>query len=112
MDIASPDDVESSEPVDGVDLAQLVAGDATSVQQFTVDPGAVVPEHDHEHEQAGLLVEGALVFEVGGEDLRVEAGDAYVVPSNEPHAVRNDGDVPATGVDVFSPPRADPDWEE
>lgn len=103
------DDVEA---VSGVHLAQLAAGDRMSVQHFFVEPGRVVPEHSHEHEQVGYLVEGALTFEVDGERRRVEAGDSYVVPANEPHSVENRGDVPAEGIDVFSPPRVNPDWGE
>lgn len=42
----------------------------------------------------------------------VEAGDTYVIPGSEPHAARNDGDEEVVGYDIFSPPRANPDWQE
>ena len=52
-----------------------------------------------------------LTLVVDGEDRPVRAGDTFVIPGDEPHAARNDGDRPATGVEVFSPARPNPDWE-
>jgi len=71
-----------------------------------------VPEHSHHHEQVGQLTQGTLVFVVDGERVVVEAGDAYEIPGDEPHAAANRGDVAVEGIDVFSPPRANPDWLE
>lgn len=100
------------EAVEGVFLAQLAAGDRTSVQHFRIEPGAVVPEHSHHHEQAGFVYEGELTFEVGGEELVVGAGESYVIPGDEPHGAVNRGDDPVYGIDVFSPPRENPPWAE
>jgi len=80
------------------------------MQRFEIEPGATVPEHSHPHEQTGFLSEGRLRFVSGGETFVVEAGDSFTVPGGEPHSVRNDGDTVAAGIDVFSPPRTDPDW--
>jgi quercetin dioxygenase-like cupin family protein len=112
MEHVSPDDVTATEAVRGVHLSQLAAGDRMSVQQFFVEPGETVPEHSHSHEQAGYLVEGTLTFLIDGEEHTVCEGDSYVIPGDEPHAVVNRGDVPARGIDVFSPPRTDPDWRD
>jgi quercetin dioxygenase-like cupin family protein len=112
MEVVPHESDEDVEAVPGVHLAQLAAGERMSVQHFVIEPGRVVPEHSHEHEQAGYLVSGVLVFEVDGERRRVEAGDSYVLPGEEPHAVENPGDEPAKGIDVFSPPRTNPDWQD
>ena len=48
----------------------------------------------------------------GGEEFVVEAGDSFSIPGDEPHSVVNRSDTAARGVDVFSPPRTDPDWAE
>jgi len=101
---------ETVEAVEGVYLTQLAVGDRASVQQFHIEPGAVVPEHSHEHEQVGYVTGGSGVFLVDGEELTVGPGDSYVLPSAEPHGVENRGDDPLEGVDVFAPPRANPDW--
>jgi len=105
-------DVDASEPVENVFLGMLAAGEETSMQHFEIDPGAAVPEHRHPHEQTGFLYEGTLTFVSGGEAVVVEAGDSFSIPGDEPHSVKNEGDVPARGVDVFAPPRTDPDWAE
>lgn len=100
----------ATEAVDGVYLAQLAAGDRMSIQHFHFEPGAVVPSHDHEHEQLGYLYEGTLTFIVEGEEVIVSAGESYAIPSNEPHEVVNHGEDPANGIDIFSPPRLDVPW--
>ncbi|WP_254272072.1 cupin domain-containing protein [Haloarcula marina] len=101
---------ETVEVVDGVYLTQLAAGEAMSVQHFHIDPGAAVPEHSHPHEQVGFVVKGTLTFRVGGETFVVGPGDSYVIPGGETHSAENRRDDPVTGIDVFSPPRTDPDW--
>ena len=110
MDVAGLDDEGSSEVLDGVRLAQLAAGDRMSVQHFDIEPGAGVDDHSHEHEQAGFLFEGAILFVVDGEEYQVEAGDSYVIPGEAVHSATSNGDEPAVGVELFSPPRPDPPW--
>jgi quercetin dioxygenase-like cupin family protein len=112
MDRVSGSDVETAEPIDGVQLALLAAGEHMNIQQFRIKPGAVVPEHSHHHEQLGYLLRGELTFTIDGEAIVVEAGDSYSLPGNEPHAVENRGKSVAEGIDIFSPPRTDPDWAE
>jgi quercetin dioxygenase-like cupin family protein len=105
-------DREAVEAVESVHLTQLAGGDRTSIQGFEIEPGATVPEHSHHHEQTGFVYEGALTFVVDDERLRVEAGASFTIPGGEPHAAANAGDVAVRGVDVFAPPRPDPDWAE
>ncbi|WP_224268192.1 cupin domain-containing protein [Haloprofundus salinisoli] len=112
MDRLSLSDVETTEAVPDVHLAQLAAGEKMSVQHFHIAAGASVPEHDHPHEQTGYITQGTLTFVVGGEEIRVTEGDSYVIPGDEPHSAENRGDEPVRGVDVFSPPRTNPDWQE
>ena len=112
MQSMAPADGETVEVVDGVHLTQLAAGERTSVQHFHIEPGATVPEHSHHHEQAGFIVKGALTFLVDGEAVVTGSGESYVIPGDEPHAAENRADVPVDGVDIFSPPRENPDWGE
>lgn len=112
MEVVSTDAVESTEAVEGVHLSLLAGGSEMNVQHFSIEPGATVPEHSHENEQTGLITQGTLTFVVDGEEIDVSEGDSYVVPGDEPHAAENRGDVPVTGIDVFSPPRDDPDWKD
>ena len=112
MESAPVSDHDTVEVVDGVYLTQLTAGAETSIQHFRVEPGATVPEHSHHHEQTGFVFAGTLSFEVAGETVAVGPGESFTLPGDEPHAVANDGDEPAEGIDVFAPPRPDPDWTD
>ena len=105
-------DRDSAEPVDDVHLTMLVAGEKTSMQEFEMDPGATVPEHSHHHEQTGFIYEGALTFLCDGETITAEAGDSFTIPGGQPHSAENRGDEVVRGIDVFAPPRTDPDWAE
>ncbi|MEF8809150.1 cupin domain-containing protein [Natronomonas sp.] len=106
-------DRESVEAVDDVHLTQLATGEKTSIQGFEIEPGATVPEHDHHHEQTGFVYEGELTF-IGpdGEETVVGPGDSFTIPGDEPHAAANRGDTVVRGVDIFAPPRPNPDWAE
>jgi quercetin dioxygenase-like cupin family protein len=95
-----------------VSIKQLAVGDEMSVQHFRLEPGSVVPEHSHHHEQLGYVVSGEAVFIADGEETVVGPGDSYALASNEPHRVENRGDDPVFGIDIFSPPRANPDWQD
>jgi len=103
---------ETVEAVDGVHLTQLAVGEAMSLQHFHIEPGATVPQHSHPHEQVGLVFRGTFTFTVDGEEYVIGPSDSYVVPGGEPHAAVNETDEPVVGVDVFSPPRENPDWRD
>lgn len=113
MERISEEAVEGAEPVEGVRLKLLAAGDGANIQQFRIEPGATVPQHSHHHEQLGYITHGTLTFILeDGEEQVLEAGDSYSLAGDEPHGVENRGDEPVEGVDIFSPPRTDPDWAE
>lgn len=111
MEVSSLDGATATEALDGVHLAQVASGERASMQQFRIEPGAVVDPHDHHHEQVGWLASGTLVFDVEGEEVTVEAGDSYAIPGGERHGVVNRGDEAAVGVEVFVPARPSPPWE-
>jgi quercetin dioxygenase-like cupin family protein len=89
--------------------ARVVQGERMTLAIVDLAPNAAVSEHRHENEQLGFILQGSMVFTVGGEKRELGAGDTYVIPSNVPHdAVAGpDG---CTAVDSFAPPRAD--WEK
>lgn len=111
MQTKAPADGQTVEVVEGVHLTQLVVGERTSVQHFHIEPGATVPTHSHEHEQAGFVSSGTFTFVLDGEEYVIGSGESYVIPGDVSHAAENRTDVPVDGIDVFSPPRIDPDWE-
>ena len=101
---------ETVEVVDGVHLTQLAVGERMSVQHFHIEPGAMVPEHTHHHEQAGYITKGTFTFHLDGEEHVISPGESYVIPGGQSHAAENRADVPVDGIDIFSPPRDNPDW--
>ncbi len=94
----------------GVYLVQLVAGDQMSIQHLRMDPGAVIPSHNHHHEQVGFVYAGECTFFLEDDQVTVEAGGSYRLESNQVHGVENEGTDELLAIDVFSPPRPNPDW--
>ena len=73
-----------------------------SVVEFT--PHAVVEEHQHPHEQVGMLLEGRAIFFIGNEQKTLQAGDLYRIPGNIRHKVIA-LDQPVRAIDIFCPVR-------
>lgn len=86
--------------------ARFVAGENLMLARVELAPNAVVPEHQHPHEQFGLMLEGEATFTIAGERRRLTAGDYYTIPGNTPHMVQT-GPGGAVALDIFSPPRED-----
>jgi quercetin dioxygenase-like cupin family protein len=84
---------------------QYVVGTNTMLARLGLKKGAVVPEHSHFHEQISHVVEGALLFRVGGEEATVRAGEIFCIPPHVPHAVVALED--SVALDIFNPPRQD-----
>ena len=98
-----PAQVERMELAPGV-MLRAMWGDKVMMSMVEVAPKAVVPNHTHPHEQAGLVLQGEFEFTIGGETKRVRPGDAYVIPGGVEHSlVASDGW--SLVLDIFSPPR-------
>lgn len=67
---------------------------------------AVVPEHQHQEEQMGVIIHGEIELTIGGETRWLKPGDSYIIPSQVTHSARA-GDAPARAMDIFSPVRKD-----
>ena len=46
-----------------------------------------MPVHHHENEQMSYVLEGALKFDIGGQEVIVRKGEIVHIPSNVPHGV-------------------------
>lgn len=84
---------------------KLVHGQQISWAFWTVEQGAVVPEHAHPHEQIMHVVEGQFEFTLAGKTNIYLAGDIVPIPSNVPHSGK--ALTPCKLMDVFSPVRED-----
>lgn len=61
--------------------------------EMVVPPGSSVGLHEHEGEdELYFVTAGTGVISEGGEEWRVEAGDAILTGNGASHAVRNDGE--------------------
>ncbi len=107
--VINPDDIEkwSLEKHIGVTTKLLVNGQNMTVVWTRWEPNASAPEHVHPHEQIGICLEGEIIITVNGQDYAVQTGEYYHIPSNAPHAERNDNRVAAILTDFFSPIRKD-----
>ena len=98
-------EVERNEIAPGVTI-RTMWGDRVMMSLVETAPNAVVPNHNHPHEQAGIMVQGGFEMTIGGETRLLRAGDAYVIPGGVEHSVKC-GDGWALALDIFSPPRED-----
>ena len=84
---------------------QYVVATNTMLARLALKKGAVVPLHQHFHEQISHVVEGALKFQIDGKEVVVHAGEILCIPPHAPHAV--DALEDSVALDIFNPPRQD-----
>ncbi len=60
---------------------------------FTLDPGGIIPLHEHESTEHEIyVVEGRGIIDDGTAKMAVEAGDAIFVKAGERHSFVNNMD--------------------
>ena len=92
---------------DGI-TARVVHGERMTLAVVELEPGGLVPEHEHLNEQMGVVVEGSVTFRVDQETKRLGPGGTWRILGEVPHEVRA-GARGAVVIEVFSPPRED--WD-
>lgn len=97
--------LELQKILDGVH-GRIVHGERITLGVVELDPGSVLPEHRHEHEQLGICLSGSVSFRIGDETRELGPGGTWSIPSDVPHEVHVGPDG-AVVVDVFVPPRDD-----
>src|SRR4051794_872596 len=89
----------------GVEI-RTTPGERIMLSVVTFEPGSVVLDHAHPHEQMGMMVSGRAEFTVGGVTRVLGPGDIWRIPGGVVHRVRAlDGE--AVALDVFHPIRED-----
>jgi quercetin dioxygenase-like cupin family protein len=88
---------------------RAVHGERITLGIVELDPNALVPEHSHENEQLGIVVQGSMTFRVGNELRELGPGGTWNIPANVPHEVTA-GPEGAVVLDVFTPVRDD--WSQ
>ncbi len=87
-------------------VGRALEGARLTLALVELDPDSVVPEHSHENEQVGLVIEGSLTMRIGDEQRELTPGGGWVIPANAPHEVRTGPDG-AIVIEAFAPARAD-----
>ena len=90
---------------EGVSYKTLTFGERTSLSEFSLEKGSVIPRHSHPHEQTGYVISGRMLFNIGNEQFEAEPGDSWNIPSNVDHDVEVLEDTVV--IEVFSPARED-----
>jgi quercetin dioxygenase-like cupin family protein len=86
--------------------ARRVEGERITFAVVELAPNAVVPEHRHENEQLGMVIQGVMHFTIDGETRTLGPGGTWRILSNLSHDVVA-GPEGAVVIDVFNPTRAD-----
>jgi quercetin dioxygenase-like cupin family protein len=84
---------------------KVVTGEREMIAQIYLKRGCVVPMHSHESEQMTYILQGALRFHIGGEEITVREGEVLHIPSWIEHQAEALEDT--FELDVFSPIRQD-----
>ena len=84
---------------------KIIAGEREMLAQIYLKRGALIPLHAHDSEQMTYILQGALRFLVGGEEVIVREGEVLHIPSNVAHQAEALEDT--FELDVFSPIRSD-----
>jgi putative monooxygenase len=89
---------------------KTVASTSGFMGSLTLEAGEYVSEHRHPYSEEFLyVVHGSLVMRIEGRPVRLDPGDALMVPINERHRLENDGDHQALVVFHLSPLAPRPD---
>ena len=89
--------------VEGIS-ARFVTGSRMMFSFVRLAPGAIMPDHNHPHEQLGYVVEGSMVLNIAGDERNLGPGDAYTIPGGVTHRAVGGPDG-CFVLDAFSPPR-------
>ena len=86
-----PVDMITGSPLRGWSGRFFHSANMTFAHWDIADGAADLHQHHHPNEEVWNVVEGAVVLVVDGEERRLSAGAAAVIPPDRPHAVRPDG---------------------
>jgi quercetin dioxygenase-like cupin family protein len=67
---------------------QITKAEAGNVTLFAFDAGQELSEHTAPFDALAHIVEGEVEIRVSGKPYLLSAGDAIIMPANEPHAVK------------------------
>lgn len=96
--------IDANEIVPGFH-GKMIHTDSMTFAYWDVSAGAMLPAHQHPHEQVLNMLEGEFELTLDGVAHRLTAGDVLPIPGNVPHSGMAITDCRI--LDVFSPARDD-----
>jgi quercetin dioxygenase-like cupin family protein len=91
----------------GLSRWSIVDGDSGAVHTgfgvCRLEPDGTVPAHVHSFEESVYVLEGEVVLQTPEAAVRLAPGDYGLVPVGVPHALSNDGSVPARWAEMLAP---------
>ena len=87
----------------GISYKTLVHGQKTSLSEFHLQKGSVLPNHSHPHEQTGYMISGRMKFIIDGKKYETVPGNSWCIPSHVEHGVEVLED--SVVIEIFSPVR-------
>ena len=91
--------------LDKIEMKTLVHGEKTLMVEFQMKKGALLPCHNHPHEQTGYLISGGMELTIDHETFSVGPGDSWCIAGNIGHSALILKD--SVAIEVFSPVRED-----
>jgi quercetin dioxygenase-like cupin family protein len=98
------DDLSERSLVPGTRV-RFVHSEKMTTAYWTFEPGAILPAHNHPHEQVTNVLEGEFDMTVAGETRCIHPGDVVVIPPGATHAGK--ALTVCRFIDVFCPVRED-----
>ncbi len=105
--VVSQKEIEAWQIHEKVTAKVIAEGEKMTALMSIWEPHSAFSIHIHPHEQIGICIQGEAIFTIDGKEYEVKKGDVYTIPSNVPHAERNDGNETAIFFECFAPVRDD-----
>jgi quercetin dioxygenase-like cupin family protein len=105
--VVNPNEIEPWQIHERVTAKVIAEGKNMTAMMSIWESHSEFSVHTHPHEQIGICIQGEAIFTVDGEEYVVKKGDVYNIPSNVPHAERNEQDETAIFFECFAPVRDD-----
>ena len=96
---------KTTKPVTGITRRILANSSEVMLTEHELNEGAVLPEHQHPHQQVVYLLSGELLLDIDGRQFLMLEGDSIVIPSDAPHKAT--ANQKCRVLDIFAPARED-----
>ena len=94
---------EWKEVGEGIRRKVLATSGSCMVVLYFLKKGSLVPMHNHEEEQFGLVIEGEIIFRTERGEVRLGKGESYHLSAWEKHSAEAVED--SLVIDIFVPAR-------